>query len=351
MTTATMQLTSRVFWIAKDKGYENHYEDAYAVECTRAVAAIADGVGSGFASGRWARLLTTKLMTVAPDLEKPGGLSDWLSGPRGEWERQLGELKLDYFQRQKLRESGGAYTTLLWVECHPAPSSPPENASAIGWSWSCHAAGDCGLFHERDGKILRVFPFENPDDLAADPQALASKDHGKDRSLEFKTVEGLLEPGDMLVLCTDALLGWALHALQDGRPLTWKDYWDMPDETWREEIEALRTDDVIRVDDTTLILLRLEATSASPEPVPASDTQPDLFADDALCQAAEEEAVLQPTSAARDACVTAAADTTEAEQPAVIPYESIEQTMCTASDASTEHPAPPASDNQEDPLP
>ena len=50
-----MRFESKTFWLSKDADFPDEYQDAFAVDAERGVAAIADGVASAIFSARWAR--------------------------------------------------------------------------------------------------------------------------------------------------------------------------------------------------------------------------------------------------------------------------------------------------------
>jgi hypothetical protein len=93
---------------------------------------------------------------------------------------------------------------------------------------------------------------------------IGSVDQKRDHLLEFQSVVDVCVPGDLLVLCTDALAKWALGQSEAGTPVNWERYWEMPVESWQEEIAALRHDRQLRYDDTTLLLLRVVEETAAP---------------------------------------------------------------------------------------
>jgi hypothetical protein len=87
--------------------------------------------------------------------------------------------------------------------------------------------------------------------------------------------------GDLLVLATDALAAWAMRQAEAGHPPAWEDYWDTPAEAWQEEIVRLRSQEEMRYDDTTLVLLRVTDDVPLPaeepqsaEPTPAAEATP-----------------------------------------------------------------------------
>ena len=246
-----MPATARTFWVPKDLDNEPAYEDAFAVNAERGTAALADGVSSAIFSGAWARALTEAAAADPPHVEEPS-FWDWLAACRQQWRGQLDLGKLNYFQREKLRQVGGAYSTLLWCQW----ADDAEHPAAL--TWEARATGDTGLLHVRGRELLTAFPIATAAELAGDPQTICSTAGRADEHLAFRTANGRAEPGDWLVLCTDALLGWALAEVEAGRPPDWQEWWDYEADTFRARVAALRDERLMRFDDTTLILLRVE---------------------------------------------------------------------------------------------
>jgi hypothetical protein len=243
-----MRIASRVFWLPKDLGYAEEYEDACAVNLDRGRAAIADGVSSAIFSGAWARILTSAVIAAPPDVTDPS-FWDWLAHRRREWSEAIDPLSLTFFQRGKMQQVGGAFATLLWLEWQL------EDESA---SWKCTALGDGGLLHVRNGQLLEAFPIAAADELNADPLTVASIARSGDQHLEFRSANGSMQPGDWLVLTTDALLGWALKRYEAGLPPDWDEIWEMNDEEFTERVQSWRDGREARVDDTTLVMLNVE---------------------------------------------------------------------------------------------
>jgi hypothetical protein len=144
--------------------------------------------------------------------------------------------------------------------------------------------GDTCLFHFRGAELLRAFPIERSAELEADPVVIGSVDLNRDELLRFASYEALCRPGDLVVLCTDAVADWVLRRHEAADPPAWEDYWDMPEAAWQEEVAALRRDRHMRYDDATLALLRVgdgvsvpaESARSTPaaEPAPGGPSAP-----------------------------------------------------------------------------
>lgn len=250
-----MRIDSRLFWLPKDIGYENEYEDAGALDAAAGVAAIADGVGTAIFSRQWARLLVDGVAKQPPDVND-ASFWEWLTTLRTAWRESIDFTKLSFAQMGKLRQCGGAFSTLLWLNWF----ADEHDANRI--QWRAVGLGDCGLFHVRDNQKLLVWPFAASADLAADPQSVCSVDLRRDQNLTFVHEQGEAQLGDIIVLCTDAWYGWALRQLETEQPVPWDKLFDWSDEDFKQHVMELRNGDGIRIDDTTLIVLKLV-----PEPV------------------------------------------------------------------------------------
>jgi hypothetical protein len=253
-----MRVVSRVFWMPKDPGFAEEYEDAYGLDADRGRAAVADGVASAIFSGIWARILTSAAVADAPDVTS-SSFWDWLADRRREWSEAIDPANLTFFQRGKLQQCGGAFATLLWLEWQSQEDKI---------DWKCIALGDSGLLHVRDGGLLSAFPIAVADELHADPLTIGSMSRSADRFLEFRSAAGEARDGDYLLLTTDAILGWALRRYEAGLPPDWNELWNWSDDAFAESVRSWRDERAIRADDTTLIMLRVEPrelTESEPE--------------------------------------------------------------------------------------
>jgi hypothetical protein len=124
--------------------------------------------------------------------------------------------------------------------------------------------GDTCLFHVRDDKVIRSFPLTESQAFLNDPHVIGSIDKQQDHLLQFATWESFCQPGDLLVLCTDAVAAWALAKMESGAPPKWRSYWNRDLEQWRQEIIELRNKQEMRADDATLLLLKVVDPTARP---------------------------------------------------------------------------------------
>lgn len=253
-----MQFESRTYWHPKDIEFPKEYEDASAVG-ENGVVAIADGVSSAIFSRQWADILTRAVVESVPDLADGDAFQAWLADARVDWTNAIDFTKLSFFQRAKLQQAGGAYSTLLWVEFFPAADTDSAGEDD-GRPYRCYAIGDCCLFHVRDGELLRKFPLETVEEFEADPVTICSVNRKRDHMLEFDTIDDTFHAGDLLILASDALAKWWYQQLTNAEAIDWDALWAMTSEDWSARVAELRnlpSERRMRVDDTTLILLRM----------------------------------------------------------------------------------------------
>ena len=249
----------QVLHVAKDLGFANEYEDAFCVGEKSGTAAIADGVASAVFSGLWSRIVTQALVDDPPDMNDHGAFCTWLKERRAVWLGQIDFPRLPMNLQAKLRQVGGAFCTLLWIKL-----SPTSVAAVSTYRLTAHALGDATLFHVRDGAVLQSFPMTHSADFDLDPQSLCSVDWNRDQNLKFQSLETDCELGDLLVLTTDAVAKWILSTLETGGAIDWQSYVWIDEAAWAEAIESLRSNHLIRRDDSTMVLLSVGKEFDSP---------------------------------------------------------------------------------------
>jgi hypothetical protein len=264
-----MRLDSRLLTLAKDPDNPGQFQDAFALDAARGIAAIADGVSSALFSGPWATILTQAVVAAAADPRDPATFAAWLAQCRAAWAASIDTSSLAWFQRAKLPT--GAFSTLLWIRILEVAEA--EAGAFGGFRLVGYAIGDTCLFHIRGGDLVRTFPVQTSAELLADPLALGSVDLNRDQLLQFATLDATCYPDDLLVLCTDAMADWALRCYESGTPPEWDKYWQMPEDAWQAEIISLRHHRCMREDDTTLAMLRVapQPAAATPEPDAPAD--------------------------------------------------------------------------------
>jgi hypothetical protein len=163
----------------------------------------------------------------------------------------------------------GAFSTLLYVRICEAEESVPGVFG--GHRLAAFAVGDSCLFQLRGGELVRSFPLDKSEQFEADPLVLGSVDLKRDHLLEFAILDEMCYPGDELILCTDAVADWAMRVYESGEPPGWGDFWQMSDDDWRSGVAWLRQERQMRIDDATMLMLRLVEQHAT---APGGDGRP-----------------------------------------------------------------------------
>ena len=238
-----------LLFVPKHGNAEDEYEDAWAAEPGRGRFAVADGASETSFAGRWAQLLTEGFLT-AP---RPTDLADWLAEPRRRWSSEVMGLQLPWYAEMKRDQ--GAFATLLGLGVRPPSGGRPGK-------WRAVAVGDSCLVRVRPDGAIRSFPMRKSSDFGNQPRLIGSRGGP---ALEPDYASGSLSPGDRLLLMTDSLAQWLLHAHeQGGRP--WDDVGAVlsapqPDDAFAAWMEALRGPDGMRNDDVTLLAIELSASA------------------------------------------------------------------------------------------
>jgi len=242
----------RAFWLAKDTAQPEQYQDAFAVDDFRGVAAVADGVSSSLFAGSWAKILCDAVISDPPDIQDEELLSPWLDLLRSRWLEPIDVEALAWHQKPKFQQ--GAQTTLLWVEFY----SDEDLDKSIGEvDLYAYGVGDCCLFHVRDNQTLRSFPLLTVEEFAEDPGVIGSINQKKDQLIPFADLRTTCVDGDLIVLASDALAAWGMGLIASGQPNPWPRFWTMSPEEFEQTVVELRESQKIRYDDTTLLLLKL----------------------------------------------------------------------------------------------
>ncbi|HVW02823.1 MAG TPA: hypothetical protein VHB77_20865 [Planctomycetaceae bacterium] len=258
-----MFFQSRTFHVAKDAGFAEEYEDAFCVDGERGTAAIADGVSSAIFSALWAQILTRALVEAPPNVHDADAFKAWLTERRAEWLAGIDLPNMGYFQKTKLRQVGGAFCTLCWLQVYP----DADQVDAL--RYRVYALGDSCLFHVRDGELLQSFPLRTAAEFDLDPAAICSADLGRDHALDFPAIDEACAPGDLLILATDAVAKCLLAEREAGGVIDWSRYATLHPLNWLAEIEEQRNDRRIRRDDSTIVWIRV-----GDEPLPEVEEPP-----------------------------------------------------------------------------
>jgi hypothetical protein len=228
--------TSTTFWRPKAGHRADEYEDAAAVSANTfpTYAAIADGATESAFARRWAQLLVRGCVEaqVASAAELKGQLPAWQTA----WHEAVAARTTEAPWYAAAKAEEGAYAALLTL-----------TAMADG-RWRAVAVGDCCLLHLRDDALHAAWPLDVPSQFTHRPDLLASRSDAPLPPMLERT--GNWQPGDVLVLATDALAAWLLAA-DPARALDWTKA------AFLDAVTKARDDGTLRNDDVTALILCL----------------------------------------------------------------------------------------------
>lgn len=228
-------VVSRILTVPKAGAEEGENEDAAAVWTTSwpVRAAVADGATESMFAKRWAETLVEGLETVEMS---PTALTDALPEWRADWKAAVsGQAEsLPWYASAKADE--GTFATLLGLEIHS------------DGRWSALAVGDCTLMHVHEGRLETAWPHGSSDAFSNRPSLLSTL---PDRDVPTPdATTGTWHAGDAFLLATDAVAAWLL----DTDPVAAR-AWDAQE--FAETVAAARSNDSLRNDDSTLVVLEL----------------------------------------------------------------------------------------------
>ncbi len=263
----------RALWMPKRGNDEREWEDGFAADEAGGILAVADGAGDGIFSKLWADLLLSSFVVQPLALDDPAAVEPWIQGRRREWFEAIRYPEQRWSIQMKIDRSCGA-ATFLGFRLDPAPPDGEFPERAIGWTaW---AVGDICLFHIRGGQLIASFPIGASADFNTTPLLYQSK--AMRSTPQAVATRGELRSDDLIVFATDATAQRLLAEVESGTPPDWGRFWDLDQETWRREIEAIRDQNAMVNDDCTLVVLRapgraaVELIATEPDPAAPAET-------------------------------------------------------------------------------
>lgn len=224
--------------VSKDPKRQDFNEDAFALGKT--CFALADGASESYDSRKWAQLLTAAYV-----LDQDVGVP-WVACRVRDYVESSDFDSLSW-SRQAAFERG-SFSTLLGLKW-----------ATTGSHVEVLAVGDSLAVHVRDSQLLTSFPFQQATQFDARPRLLSTlpEANGFVEEADFvpsSNVDWTVQPGDQILLVTDAVGHWllahdgALDALVAAST----------SEDFERLIVARRLDKSMRLDDSTVLRLAVE---------------------------------------------------------------------------------------------
>ena len=234
-----MTLTALIRSVPKH-GREDQANEDYALadpSCGR--AAIADGASTSARPELWARLLVESFVLERSDPLAP----ESLAALRRRWKDQADGPDLAWYAKAKLVE--GAHATFVGLEIDVASSS-----------YRARIVGDSCLLHLRQRELLSAVPIDDPAMFGRFPDLVSSR---QDIPPVAGHYEGEFQPGDLLVLATDAIAKYLLRYRQGPSRVRSVARLIHRPAYFREVVTQLRRDGLLDNDDTTLCAVQTGA--------------------------------------------------------------------------------------------
>lgn len=241
-----------VFWMAKDELAPQDWEDAGGFDMQDNCYAVADGASAAYRAREWATQLVTHYVREPPAAAANGDAAfRWFSRCAEGWQVANADEEVEWYHREAAKR--GSFAAFLGVRLVP---------TGAGFRWNAIAVGDSCLLHIRESALAKAFPLANPADFNQSPDLVPSSTSGVEKIHgKVMTSSGDAVPGDLLLMCTDALAKVLLEEADQGEPL-WTAITSFSDNSdFARFIRYLRNENAIAIDDVTL--LRLVVTWAS----------------------------------------------------------------------------------------
>jgi hypothetical protein len=255
-------MTTRVqsFQTPKNGSTSQECQDAIAWDAQQMTFAVADGVSDSAFQSLWANILVNSFVAKARTTQSfsRDWLVNWLQTQQNVWNSQVNWETIPWHGRMKAQQTGGQ-ATFLGIRILPDKRA-----------WIGIAMGDCNLFRfGKDGRLKETVPNHRSADFSNATQAFSSTLDNQDHMIsQVKMIQGAFDPGDSLVLATDAMARWILEGLEDKTdPLLEIPTSDEPG-VFNQWVSTQRQSGALKDDDTSLLLIQLDPVPR-PEPQPA----------------------------------------------------------------------------------
>lgn len=190
----------RAYWLPKSSSAESEWEDGFAFDESRYLAAVSDGASSAAHASTWARHLASGFVENPFPPASASEFASWLSGLQRAWSPPTPETN-NWWGDVVTKQDSWATVAVL-----------SANANEGRWQVNLGSIGDTCWFHIRSGVLLSVFPPLGSDDFDSHPELVGTSEESMERSAAAYCAEAFDgASGDVVVGATDALAEWALR--------------------------------------------------------------------------------------------------------------------------------------------
>ena len=251
----------RRFWLPKAGNSPEECEDASRVVYPQrlgpsgrrtARAAVSDGASESAFAREWANVLADAFVSEPPDMcgLAEDSMRDWLTSAQEQWHGGIPWNRIPWHGEAKAR--AGAFATLLGLTVATKEDSPRRLC------WRAVAVGDSCLFVVRDDRLWLSFPLEDAAQFDNNPTLVCSNPDNVGELWEnVHQSDGECVAGDSFILASDALACWFLGRNAEGEK-PWKTLLALDASKWAAWVEEERHAGLMRNDDMTLVIIRVD---------------------------------------------------------------------------------------------
>ncbi len=202
MRPSSSNLRASGFLMPKAGSETSECEDAIGINLGARRFAVADGATEGFDSRTWARWLARVWVKSTGTAASVEDFSNFIATLGKSFHARWNHRALPWYAEEKASKgSFAAFAGIHFV----------AETRAARLSWKAMAIGDCCVIHLRRNTICDAFPVDNPEDFNSSPTLIPSLQSAQKPAMSSAVLrEGIVETGDVFLLCSDAVAAWYL---------------------------------------------------------------------------------------------------------------------------------------------
>ncbi len=248
------------YWKTEHKDL-NGCQDAYSLDTTRGLFAVADGAGTTLFPAIWARILARHFVDIPLMSADPFEVEWWVRLAQDEYKRKAPDIEklLDWSVRQKA-QSQGSDSTLATMRISAVDDTPTQaQAELLVFGDSCVIIGDTQT------QRIESFVLRAPADFDQAPICISSALRFFNRNFHRCSITSkTLQPRHVVILATDAVSKWILSGGSDGSQWnTFQEVCHQSVESWPAFIDGCRKRKEMVDDDATALVLILQEDGAN----------------------------------------------------------------------------------------
>jgi hypothetical protein len=259
-----VQIKALKYW--KTEHGEEGCQDAYRLDESKGLFAVADGAGTSLFPAIWARILVERFIAVPLMSDHPFEVEWWLRPALEIYKTRIpamSQLRDWSIQQKALSQSSDSTLAAVRIVASDATSA---RAQLLVFGDSCVIIGN------RQTRNIRSFALHDPDQFAQPPVCLPSLLRVFNRDFHTgHTQEETLGPDDIVVIASDAVSKWIIDGgggrFTDNEEASkqWQSFQTVcacTVEDWPTFIEECRASKEMINDDCTALILDLQADAA-----------------------------------------------------------------------------------------